>query len=320
MRTVARVIGTDRASVFGSVMIGLGLLVLAYAAGMHADLVPGSRVTLPRPPALDRPRASAARQEVAEPPALSAPTAVPAPPVAPTAVVREPTIPPPAAASVARPEPASPPVAPPSADVAGAVPVAAAPDAAVPLVGRDALTERPDPAVYGRPMLPADAPERLYRNRPPPGRAVHLRIPALGLETEVRSGGVVANADGELEWETLPFVAAHYDRDTSLVGARGNAVISGHVVTRFEGNVFRDLYRVDIGDAVETETEQGRFVYTVRDLKLVPPTAVDVLAATREPILTLVTCAGEFNPATRQFSERLVVVAELSDWARHPSG
>jgi TolB protein len=35
------------------------------------------------------------------------------------------------------------------------------------------------------------------------------------------------------------------------VGGRGNAVIAGHVVTLYEGNVFRNLYQVDFGDRIE---------------------------------------------------------------------
>ena len=58
---------------------------------------------------------------------------------------------------------------------------------------------------------------------------------------------LVGRSDGRGDWiwETLPFVAVHYGDLTSLVGADGNAVISGHVVTIDEGNVFRNLYRLE---------------------------------------------------------------------------
>ena len=75
----------------------------------------------------------------------------------------------------------------------------------------------------------------------------------------------------------MPFIAVQY-RETALVGARGNAVISGHVVTIAEGNVFRNLYKVNVGDAVGVETKEGRYTYIVEEVKLVKPNAVEKLA------------------------------------------
>ncbi|MBA2448054.1 MAG: class F sortase [Chloroflexi bacterium] len=314
MGTVARLVGTDRTSAVGSLLVVSGLMLLVYAGGMYLDLLPGSRVSVPRPAALDRPRGVERSQPAANPSTASATAAA----------IHSVRASAPESSSVA---PTAAPVAPPA--VAAAAMVAPAPlveaaapsseteEVAVSAGGQATAIEPPNPAVYATPPEAADA--RAWRDmssRPPPANAVGLRIPRIKLETQVAPAGVVLNKDGELEWETLPFVAAHYSQ-TSLVGARGNAVIAGHVVTRFEGNVFRDLYLLDIGDAIDTFTEEGRFTYTVEDLQLVAPTAVEVLAATDEPILTLVTCGGEFNPRTRQFSERLVVVARLTDWGRH---
>jgi LPXTG-site transpeptidase (sortase) family protein len=173
-----------------------------------------------------------------------------------------------------------------------------------------------DPAVAAMPLVPSDAAERPYTgDRPPPGRATELKIPSIKMQTEVVSAGVVRNKDGEPEWETVPFVAAHYP-DTSLVGAPGNAVISGHVVTIQEGNVFRNLYLIKPGDSIETRTDQGTFTYVVGGLKEVTPTAVEVMAPTAEPTLTLITCAGEFDRRSRTFSHRLVVTARLAGWSR----
>src|SRR5919204_2538110 len=85
---------------------------------------------------------------------------------------------------------------------------------------------------------------------PAPGYAVRLAIPAIKLDTPVKQGGIVADANGNPIWQTVPFVAVHYGDLTALVGDRGNAVIAGHVVTLNEGNVFRFLYQVDLGDQV----------------------------------------------------------------------
>ena len=354
----------------GSALIGLGLLVLLYAAGMYADLLPGSRVTVPRPPALDRvrttdgspalaisrtdeagPVAGVAAVEAAGPSRSSAAESVGA---ADAVAASEPVAPPIVAAA---PTAASPAVAPPGTGPAGLGDlgaVAAAPSVPAVIV-RDPLVAGPgsmgdvaaatvlpmaaaetgpavydddedaveyddeetDPAVFDTPMLAADAADRVpeHRIRPPAGLATALRIPAIQLATKAVPAEIVVNGRGEPEWPTLPFVAAHYV-DTAPVGGPGNAVISGHVVTINEGNVFRNLYKVDVGQTVEVDTESGMFTYVVEGLKLVPPEAVEVMDPTPDATLTLITCGGEFNPRTRQFSHRLVVTAKLGNWAQ----
>jgi LPXTG-site transpeptidase (sortase) family protein len=179
-----------------------------------------------------------------------------------------------------------------------------------------AMLAPPDPAVFDTPMVSADAEDRPYwGNRPRPGLAVHLEIPAVNIDTDVTEGGVIVNKQGQLEWQTVPFIAVQY-RETALVGARGNAVISGHVVTIAEGNVFRNLYKVNLGDQVDVHTADAHFTYIVDDVKLVPPTSIEVMAQTKTPTLTLITCGGAFDTRTRSFSDRQIVVAHLSDWER----
>jgi sortase A len=181
------------------------------------------------------------------------------------------------------------------------------------------MLEPPDPSIYLSPMPPADAEDRpFWGDRPHPGQAKHLEIPSIDVDTEVIEGGIIMNQQGEPEWETVPFVALHY-RETAPVGGRGNAVISGHVVTITMGNVFRDLYKLNFGDTVKVDTDEGRFTYVVEDLKLVNPSNVEVMAPTTSPTLTLITCGGEFDSRTRSFSDRLIVTSRLVDWERLPA-
>ena len=116
----------------------------------------------------------------------------------------------------------------------------------------------------------------------------------------------------------MPFVALHY-RETAPVGGRGNAVISGHVVTISWGNVFRDLYKLNFGDTVQVETDEGRFMYIVDDVKLVKPATVEVMGPSTSSMLTLITCGGDFDTRTRSFDSRLIVTSRLVDWERLPA-
>src|SRR5262249_3111672 len=74
---------------------------------------------------------------------------------------------------------------------------------------------------------------------------------------------------------------------------------------------FRELYRVQPGEPIVVYTADGEFTYRVETLRLVTPAEVDVLAPADAPLLTLVTCAGEFNFRTHSFSHRLLVRGRL---------
>jgi LPXTG-site transpeptidase (sortase) family protein len=270
-------------ALLGGLLLLSGVLFLGYAIGIYMEWLPGSKVVVPKPVALEQPRPTVEPTRVPTPDVTATP--------APTATMRPaPTRQTAASAQAPRPTPR-------------------------PITG--AMLAPPDPSVYDTPMEAADAEDRLYwGDRPRPGMANHLEIPSVGIDTDVTEGGVIVNKQGQLEWQTVPFIAVQY-RETALVGARGNAVISGHVVTISEGNVFRNLYKVNVGDEVDVHTPAGKFVYTVEDVKLVPPDDISVMQQTKSPTLTLITCGGEFDTKTRSFSDRQIVIAHLSDWARN---
>jgi LPXTG-site transpeptidase (sortase) family protein len=146
---------------------------------------------------------------------------------------------------------------------------------------------------------------------PAPGYAVRLNISSIAIDTPVSQGGLVLDRRGSPTWQTLPFVAVHYGDLTALVGAPGNAVIAGHVVTLYEGNVFRNLYRVQLNDRIQVWDEADReHDFFVVDVKLVVPTDMSPMAPTTDRTLTLITCGGTFDALKREFSERLIVTAK----------
>jgi LPXTG-site transpeptidase (sortase) family protein len=144
----------------------------------------------------------------------------------------------------------------------------------------------------------------------PPGAPVRLVLESIGIDTEVKPGGLKPTQGDQLEWETLPFVGVNYQQ-LGPVGAAGNPVIVGHVVTRSEGNVFRDLNRVELGAPIEVYTDRSRFRYQVDEIKLVYPEDIEVMAPTPDARLTLITCGGTFDPRKGSFSDRLIVIGTL---------
>jgi sortase A len=98
------------------------------------------------------------------------------------------------------------------------------------------------------------------------------------------------------------------DRGTALPGAPGNAVMAGHIsspVSR-KGEVFRRLPEVRVGDRVEVYSGERLATYEVVAVRLVAPTAVEVMEQTSDARLTLITCYPDHD-----YSQRLIVIARL---------
>jgi len=142
-----------------------------------------------------------------------------------------------------------------------------------------------------------------------PGSPVRMIIPRINLDSKVKDIGTYWEK-GQLAWETVPFLVGHY-RTTANAGEKGNGVFSGHVTSRNAGNVFADLYQIQMGDDVRLFTDENEFDYQVFDVKLVLPTETSVMDPTPDGTITLITCAGEWLPAERNYTHRLIVSARL---------
>src|ERR1700674_872816 len=102
-----------------------------------------------------------------------------------------------------------------------------------------------------------------------------IEIPALGLATRVLEG-----ADAR----TLRLAVGHIP-GTAVPGPSGNVGLAGHRTT-----FFRSLQKINVGDEIQYSTLGGTFTYRVVSLRVVLPSAIEVLDSTQRPTLTLVTC------------------------------
>jgi sortase A len=74
-------------------------------------------------------------------------------------------------------------------------------------------------------------------------------------------------------------------RGSAMPGQNGNVVLAGH-----RDSFFRALRNIRSGDVVDVTTLQGTRSYAIGTTRIIQPTEVGVLAPTRVPTLTLVTC------------------------------
>jgi sortase (surface protein transpeptidase) len=139
--------------------------------------------------------------------------------------------------------------------------------------------------------------------RPRPGPVMALAVPALDLKA-----GVV-----QVDWEPPPYVVGqlHGSANVSL----GNTVMIGHL-RGAAGDVFAHLDRLKPGDEITATSRGLDYDFVVSQKFTRANTDSSPTRPTDTPRLTLMTCAGVWNPLTQDYSQRLWVVAEPPDLAK----
>lgn len=131
---------------------------------------------------------------------------------------------------------------------------------------------------------------------PGPDQALRIEIPALTLDAPVVQG------DG---WDELKKgVAQHIG--SANPGESGNVVLSAH--DDVYGELFRNLDKLQPGDQVILYSALKQFVYIVDRTEIVEPTAVEVMASTGAPSVTLISCYPYLVD-----KQRIVVFARLQN-------
>ncbi|MEU3858491.1 class F sortase [Streptomyces sp. NPDC028722] len=167
----------------------------------------------------------------------------------------------------------------------------------------------------GRPADPARLP-------PPasPLRAAlpqRIDIPRIGVQAPVVARGLDARGAVDPPPYAQPGVVGWYGAGATP-GARGVAVLVGHVDTRTRPAVFYRLSTLRAGGTVRVVRADGRVAeFTIDDIRVLPREDFDARQAygPREPgraELRLITCGGSFDRATGSYTANVVVSAYLT--------
>jgi sortase A len=135
-----------------------------------------------------------------------------------------------------------------------------------------------------------------------PAMVGRIQIPALGLATRVLEGD---------DARTLRLAVGHIP-GTAFPGPSGNVGLAGHRTT-----FFRSLQKISVGDQILFSTPAGTFTYQVVSLRVVLPSAIEVLDSTPRPTLTLVTCFPFHSIGAAP--KRFIVHAEMVPAPSDPS-
>jgi LPXTG-site transpeptidase (sortase) family protein len=131
---------------------------------------------------------------------------------------------------------------------------------------------------------------------PPPTR---LAIPSLDIDAPV--------VEVDIEWQKgeLTWTVGHY-RNSANPGQPGDVIMYGHKSSyiRGEGSIFRNLYKIGLGDPIYVATANNWYRYRVDKVEIADKNDVSVLTPIGQPRLILITCEPNFV-----YSHRLVVKA-----------
>jgi len=129
-----------------------------------------------------------------------------------------------------------------------------------------------------------------------PDQAIRIQVPAINIDAPVVQG------DG---WEQLK-KGVGQNRASVNPGQNGNVILSAH--NDVYGEIFRYLDKLVPGDQVILYTQQRQYVYVVDRTAIVEPTAVEVMASTGSPTVTLISCYPYLVN-----KQRIVVFARLQN-------
>ena len=86
----------------------------------------------------------------------------------------------------------------------------------------------------------------------------------------------------------LQYFLGHFP-DSAAPGQVGNFAIAGHRVSDYT-DAFINLYKVTAGDKIIVKTHDKKYTYVIEENYIVNPDQVEVLDATENATITLITC------------------------------
>lgn len=139
---------------------------------------------------------------------------------------------------------------------------------------------------------------------------VLLSIPRLKItDTRIDAVGVAENGDME-----IPGIdSVGWYRFGAKPGQEGSAVLAAHISYDGSPGVFRYLDTTQVGDLIEIEYDDGtKQVFTIVERAQYDKTDLPlerVFSKRGSPLLTLITCGGQFNRSLRSYEDNIVAYA-----------
>ncbi|MFD1032458.1 class F sortase [Metaplanococcus flavidus] len=139
-----------------------------------------------------------------------------------------------------------------------------------------------------------------------------IAIPSIGVDAAIEATGILDNGEMGVP-EDIDQVG--WFEPGFQVGAKGHAVLAGHVDGLAGPAIFYHLSKVEAGEKVILTDKDGReMVYEIRKMASYPTAEApieEIFGPSDSRMINLITCTGTFNRNIGSHEERLVVTAEL---------
>ncbi|MCA0970804.1 class F sortase [Halobacillus litoralis] len=139
-----------------------------------------------------------------------------------------------------------------------------------------------------------------------------VQIPSIGVDAFVEKVGTLANGQMGVPKEAQNTA---WFEPGAKPGAKGSAVIAGHVGLSQGSAVFNRLTELEKGDEVMVTGEDGKqLTFVVTDRQVFPQNDApveDIFGYTARKTLNLITCTGDYIQNQGGHQDRLVVYTEL---------
>ncbi len=148
---------------------------------------------------------------------------------------------------------------------------------------------------------------------------VRLIIPSIGVDAEILPAGY---RDGEMEVPPTADTVGWYEYGP-VPGDEGSAVLAAHVAWRKQRGVFWDLNTLAPGAEFEVVFDDGTsrafraVALDVYEKGTLP--SDEIFRRAGDPVLTLITCGGAFNPSLGNYDSNVVALAVEVDEAAAPA-
>jgi LPXTG-site transpeptidase (sortase) family protein len=183
-------------------------------------------------------------------------------------------------------------------------------DETIPVIPGDTTTVAPRPTGAGVDVPIKSARFDAQADAEPQPAPISLRINDIDIEAPIVPVGVEPNDELEVPGSAE---VGWYEFGPRPGEKQGSAVLAAHVDYNGRPGVFFELRTLAAGDELDVEFEDG----TVRQFEVVSLDQYTkdelpferVFARSGEPVLTLITCGGDFDPSARSYTDNVVVYA-----------
>ena len=140
-------------------------------------------------------------------------------------------------------------------------------------------------------------------------------IQKIGVDAYVQKVGI--DQDKKIAVPNNVHLAAWFT-ESVRPGENGLAIIDGHVSGRKTEGVFKNLKSLQKGDTFILERGNGtKLTFKVFETRTVPEGEAAAILFSQNPKvlsqLNLITCGGEFNKKSQQYSDRIIISAQLKN-------